>query len=257
MAERLLALETAMAGLLLDAAGAEDFQADPAAFAGRHGLEAADGDAMQRQRARLLVYRELVQSALEDPLPDCFPHTHRILEEAGAWRDCVRAFIASRSVQSAYYRDINPAFVVWLAETGWGQDRWPFLLQLAHYEQLELEVLCWPEDPAPAGLFHEPLPHATARFAGTARNLAYGWRVQESREEEPVPPEGAAHLFCYRDRNLEFETLEVDPHTSAFLARCLEGQPLGAAAAAVGLEWTEARSLLRRLQEDGAILGYS
>jgi hypothetical protein len=96
-----------------------------------------------------------------------------------------------------------------------------------------------------------------ARFSGTARNLAYGWRVQESREEDPVPAEGAAHLFCYRDRNLEFETLEVDPHSSAFLARCLEGVPLADAASGVGVDWAEARNLLRRLQEDGAILGYS
>ena len=257
MAERLLALEQAMADLLLDASSARDFRADPAAFALRRGLDAGDGDAMGRHHTRLLVYRDLVQSALEDPLPDCFPHTHRILEGADAWGDCVQAFIASRSIRSAYYRDINPAFVLWLADTGWGQDRWPFLLQLAHFEHLELEVLCWPEDPAPEGLSQEPRPEAAARFSATARNLAYGWRVQESREEEPVPPEGAAHLFCYRDRNLEFETLDVDPHTSAFLARCLEGQPLSAAAAAVGLEWTEARSLLRRLQEDGAILAFS
>ena len=72
-----------------------------------------------------------------------------------------------------------------------------------------------------------------------------------------MPPEGAAHLVCYRDRDLDFRVLEVDPRSSAFLARCLEGAPVGEAAAGAGLEPAEGLGLLGRLHREGAILGFS
>jgi hypothetical protein len=257
MPERLRALQQTMTDLLLDAGGAAEFGRAPEAFAAARNLGLEDQAALARYRQRLLVYRDLVQGGLEDPLPDCFPFTHRILEEAGAWEDCVRAFIASRSLRSPYYRAINPTFVSWLADSAWGQDRWPFLLQLAHFEYIEVEVLRWPEEAPPGDLGGEPGPDRHVVFDGAARNLAYQWRVHESGEEDPRPGPGEALLFCYRDRNLGFESLEVDPHTSAFLARCLEGEVLGEAAAGVGMDLAEAQHLLRRLQEDGAVLGFS
>jgi len=257
VAERLQALQRTMTDLLLDADGEDAFLADPAAFGAARGLEGPDQQALARFQRRLRVYRDLVQGALEDPLPDCFPHIHRILDEADAWEDCVKAFIASRAVQSPYYRDINPTFVAWLADSGWGQDRWPFLLALAHFEWVELEVLRWPETAAPSGLAGEPGPDRCAVFDGAFRNLAYGWRVQESSGDGPVPPAGPAHLVCFRDRDLDFRVLEVDPGSSAFLARCLDGAPAGEAATGAGLEPAEGLGLLARLRREGAILGFS
>lgn len=257
MAERLQALQGAMTDLLLDREGEAAFLADPAAFGAGRGLDEADQRALVRYQRRLRVYRDLVRGALEDPLPDCFPHTHRILDDAEAWDACVDAFIASRAVRSPYYRDINPTFVAWLAEGGWGQDRWPFLLQLAHFEWMELEVLRWPEDSAPAGLAAEPAPPLHAVFSGAFRNLAYAWRVHESSEAEPRPDPGAAHLACFRDRDLDFRVLELDPRSSAFLARALEGASLGEAAEGAGLEPADALGLMVRLHREGAVLGFS
>jgi hypothetical protein len=246
-----------MTDLLLDADGGEAFLSDPAAFGAVRGLGSEDQQALVRYQRRLRVYRDLVQGALEDPLPDCFPHTHRILDGAEAWEDCVRAFIASRAVQSPYYRDINPTFVAWLADSGWGQDRWPFLLSLAHFEWMELEVLRWPEGETPAALQAEPSSALHPAFDGAFRNLAYGWRVQDCSEEEPLPPAGTTHLVCFRDRDLDFRVLEVDPRSSAFLARCLEGATAGESAGGAGLPEPEALDLLARLHREGAILGFS
>jgi len=257
VAERLRALQRTFTDLLLDADGEEAFLADPAAFGAARGLGEADQQALAGFRRRMRVYRDLVRGALEDPLPDCFPFTHRILDEAGAWKDCVDAFIASRAVQSPYYRDINPTFVAWLADSGWGRDRWPFLLALAHFEWMELEVLRWPETEAPEGLGAEPDPALRPVFDGAFRNLAYGWRVHESSEAAPIPPEGATHLVCFRDKDLDFRVLEVDPRSSAFLARSLEGEPIGPAARAAGLPASDALELLARLHREGAILGFS
>jgi len=251
---RLQQLQGAALDLFLDADGDHVFAADPAGFAAARGLDPGDQDAFHRFAPRLRLYRALVRGALEDPLPDCFPFTHQILADAHAWEACLDAFLASRSIQSPYYRDLNPAFVAWLAESAWGLDRWPFLLQLAHFEWTELEVLRWPEMPPPPGLIGTPTPDRRVAFDGTARNLAYAWRVHESDADTPIPADGPALLFCHRDRALDFRVRELGGPASAFLARCQEGQNIGTAAEGLGLP--EALALLADLRGDGAILGY-
>ena len=80
-------------------------------------------------------------------------------------------------------------------------------------------------------------------------------RPRPSAGSSPAP--GAAHLACFRDRDLDFRVLEVDPRSSAFLARCQEGSTAAEGAAAAGLDLAEALDLLRRLRREGAIHGFS
>ena len=68
----------------------------------------------------------------------------------------MQAFLDARVVRSSHYRDIAPAFLGWLAATGWGQDRWPFLLELAHAEILEVLVARFPDSDPPEGLHADP-----------------------------------------------------------------------------------------------------
>ena len=255
-ASRLADLYGTLVDLALEPAPRRTFPADPAAFGAARGLGADDRAALVRFAPRLGVYRQLVQATLADPLEDCFPICRALLRAAGAWDSCVDAFISSRAVRSPYYRDINPAFVQWLADGAWGQDRWPFLLQLAHWEYMELEVLRWPEPP-PGTFATEPGLSARVRFDPSARVLAYGWRVHGATEEAPVPAEGPAHLLAFRDLDLEFAWKGLSPPGSAFLVRCQRGEPALAAAAALGLDRAEALDLLEELRRDGAILGFS
>lgn len=249
-------LQRCMADLILDAEGGRSFAEDPMAFGEDHGIAKADQAALEKFKSRLLLYRDLARNALEDPLPDCFPITHGLLEEAELWDDCVDAFLASRTIQSAYYRDVNPAFVAWLAESAWGQERWPFLLQLAHFEYIEVEILRWPDEPSATDL--RPGPDAESRvvFDGATRNLAYAFRVHEATQDDPEPSAGETFLLGYRDAEGDFAYSELSAHASAFLARCLEGESVGAAASALNLELEEVLDLLTRFKENGALLGF-
>jgi hypothetical protein len=252
--ERVERLQSALADIALDA-DASAFQRDPIAFAAARGLEPGDARALQRWQRRLLTYRALVRFALSDPLPDCFPISKALLGEA--WENCVDAFLDARAIQSPYYRHIHPHFVEWLAETGWGQERWPCLLSLAHFEYLELEVLRAPEDEPLPGLVDAPGPDRQVRFSVSARNQAYPWRVQEATEEAPLPAEGTALLFCHRLPDGRYHQRELGGASSAFLTRLLEGAPLGEAADAVDLDRDEAAAFLEELRAEGAILGYA
>ncbi len=246
------ALQSVFSDLVLDA-DATAFRQDPVAFAASRGLDPGDARAFQRWQRRLLTYRALVRFALSDPLPDCFPITKALLGEA--WEDCVAAFLDSRTIQSPYYRHIHPHFVEWLAASGWGQDRLPCLLSLAHFEYLELEVLRAPEDDA---VSLETTPSAKHRvpFSTSARNLAYPWRVHEATEETPEPAEGAALLFCHRLPDGRYHQREMDGPHSALITRLQEGATIGEAAEAVGLSLEDAFALLEELRSQGAVLGY-
>ena len=235
---------------------ADAFRADPAAFAADHGLGPDDQGALAHHCDRWLLYRDLVRTALEDPLLDAFPVTHALLVREEAWTWAVDAFLASRTVQSPYYRDIPPAFVAWLADSRWGQGRWPFLLQLAHYEVLELDVVRHPDGPPPPGLLREPAADRVAVLDPAARNVAYGFAVQAATVEAPDPPATCAWLLCHRDREGAFRVLELTPHVSALLARSQEGQPLGAAARELGVDPAAAFDLLRDFRDRGALLGF-
>ena len=252
--ERVEQLQSAFGALALDA-DVTSFRQDPVAFAANRGLGPGDARAFQRWQGRLLTYRALVRYALSSPLPDCFPLSKAALE--ADWELCVDAFLDSRTIQSPTYRHIHPHFVEWLATSSWGQDRWPFLLSLAHFEYLELEVLRAPEDEPAAALSVLPRPARQVHLSTSARNLAYPWRVHEATEEDPIPTEGLALLFCHRLPDGRYQQRELGGPESAFLTRLLEGEAIGAAAEAVDLEWEAAATFLEELRDEGAVLGYA
>ncbi len=254
-ATRLARLQGLVTDVVL-APEADLFRADPAVVGAEHGLGSDDQAALVLRRDRWLLYRDLVRTALEEPLLDAFPVTQALLARDEAWTWAVDAFLASRTVQSPYYRDVAPAFVAWLADSRWGQDRWPFLLQLAHYEVLELDVARHPDEPPPPGLLREPASDRVAVLDPAARNVAYGFAVQSATVEAPVPPATCAWLLCHRDRDGAFRVLELTPHVSALLARSQEGQALGPASADLGVAPAAAFDLLRDFRDRGALLGF-
>lgn len=249
-------LQRCMTDLILNAEGAKAFAADPKAFGAERSLGKADQAALETFQSRLLTYRGLARNALEDPLPDCFPITHTLLEGAELWDACLDAFLASRTIQSPYYRDVNPAFVTWLANSTWGQDRWPFLLQLAHFEYIEVEILRWPDDPLSKELKTKPTADGQVVFGGATRNLAYAYRVHEATKEDPEPTAGETFLLGYRDTEGDFNYSELSAHASAFLARCMEDEPIGTAASVLNLELEEVLDLLSGFRAKGAIEGF-
>jgi hypothetical protein len=252
---RLQDLQRSLFDLVL-APDAQPFLADPGAWGAARGLGADDQASLRRGAPRFAVYRELVQFALTDPVEDCYPILMAHLVAQGAWTECLAAFLEARVIQGPYYREVAPAFLQWLADSGWGSDRWPFLLPLAHWEHLELELLRHPEEALPTDLSREPDPAARVVPESTLRNLSYPVRVSEADPENPVPPEGALHLLAWRDAEGAFRSLELSAPASALVARWLEGQPLGAAAAELDLEISEALDLARRLLREGALVGF-
>lgn len=248
---RTLRLQRALASLILDGEGP-----DPAAPVRAQGLSEADQGAFCDQTAALDLYRELARLSLVEPLEDTFPVLKALLEKAGAWEGCVQAFLEARVIRSSHYRDIAPAFLGWLAETGWGQDRWPFLLELAHAELLEVLVARFPEADPPPGLHDEPSPADLAVPAAPTQVLAYAHAVQAATEVAPVPEARPTHLLAFRTPEGEARVMALTPATAALLVQA-RTRPVGEVAADLGFpDPTPALDLLRDLRRDGALAGF-
>ncbi|HUW27261.1 MAG TPA: putative DNA-binding domain-containing protein [Sulfuriferula sp.] len=87
---------------------------------------------------RMALYRELLYNSVESALLACFPVLRQVLGER-KWSKLVREFLAQHRSQAPYFRQIPDEFIRFL------QDEWtpaadypPFMLELAHYEWIEL-----------------------------------------------------------------------------------------------------------------------
>lgn len=251
----LLALQRSLAHL----AFIEDpslMERDPAAFAAAMGLPPADQRAFQRSQDRLLAYRSFVRNNLAEPIEDTFPITMALLERALAWEDCLDLFLASRSVASPYYRDIAPTFLGWLAATGWGQDRWPFLLQLAHCEVLQSLVEHHPGSPIPAGLHPRAQPEDLVVLAAEAQIVTYDYAVQLASVADPEPAPGTVHLLVHRDAEDEVCWKVLTPATTVLLVNT-QARSIGEVSLAMGLpKPSGALALLDGFRNQGAVLGF-
>jgi len=147
----------------------------------------------------LAVYRDLVRMSLVDPVEAMFPIAKALLEEEGVWQELLDGFLAARCVPSTHYRDVAPAFLGWCALDRTGLDRWPFLLELLHFELLETLVCRYPDLPAPPGLTAEPGLGSRAVLAPATQVVTYGHAVHRCTEEAPRPRQAATHLLAFRD----------------------------------------------------------
>lgn len=114
---------------------------------------------------RMDIYVRLLFNNVEDFLSGSFPVVRSILDDA-QWRALVRQFYAEHACQSPYFREISAAFVEWLtarqAEVPL-MAQFPFLLELAHYEWVEVPLLLddtqvdWTQVNCNGDLLDEPL----------------------------------------------------------------------------------------------------
>jgi len=252
---RTLRLQRAMASLVLDA-DEEALEADPGRPARRLELSGADQGSFRDQGPGMLTYRELARMSLIEPLEDMFPVLKALLEGAGVWDTCVQAFLDARTVRSSHYRDIAPSFLGWLSATGWGQDRWPFLLELAHVEILEVVVARWPDSEPLDDLHADPAPEDLVVLDPAAQVVSYAYAVHQVREAAPVPEARPTHLLAFRDAAGEAHLLELTPATAALLVQA-QTRTLAQAAEALNVfDLAPAMDLLRDLLRDGAVAGF-
>lgn len=192
---------------------------------------------------RMAVYEGLFFNNIESFLSSGFPVLRRLFDDV-RWQRLVRSFIAGHRCATPYFLEIGAEFVGWL-QRGFvaDADDPPFLLELAHYERVELEL-----DVATAEL-------PVQGWSPLAWPLAYAWPVQRlSAEYRPQQaPAEPTCLLAWRDRADKVRFQQLSPFAYHLALRLQAGEASAPALLALaetsGLEageryFTHAQALL-------------
>lgn len=219
---------------------------------------------------RMAIYRDLFFNSLESLLSSGFP-VIRTLRGDAWWRGLVRDFYREHCAHTPLFPEVAREFIRYLeARQQRETDDPPFLLELAHYEWIELALgledeTSIPDDVDAAGDLLDGVP-VPSPFAWP---LAYQYPVHQIRTElQPdAPPAQPTFLLVLRTAALEIRFKEIDLLGFRLLqaindndAGATGREILAALAAEAGLAdpadfITNGGGLLRQLHEREAILG--
>jgi hypothetical protein len=169
---------------------------------------------------RMRVYEKLLFNNVEGFLLACYPVSRAILRQR-RWGKLVRGFFYEYRSHSPLFRDIPKAFLDWLsASTQDLESDFPFLLELMHYEWLELAVSI---DPATVDMSavepqgdlwqDEPVLNPTAQLG------CYRYPLHRISPQFK-PKHTDAGLYCYllyRDEDHVVRFVQMTPFTAALI----------------------------------------
>lgn len=169
---------------------------------------------------RMAVYTEIFFNNINDQLTSNFPVLRQIISDE-RWNAMVRDFMARHRSSTPLFTEVAQEFLEYLqAEREPHSGDWPFMLELAHYEYVELAVAISVADEQlgefdPNGDLLTGCPVVTP----TAWNLSYQWPVHNLGpeylpDEQPSEP---THLVVYRDRLDEVRFLQINAVTQRLL----------------------------------------
>jgi len=169
---------------------------------------------------RLGIYRELFYNNVEDLLAANFPVLRELLPDA-QWHGLVRDFFARHRCRTPLFPEIGQELIAYLHdERSEAPGDPPFLLELAHYEWVELALAIGEEDrnalPAdPNG----DLARGVPVLSPLAWSLTYRYPVHRIGPDfQPSEPgEQPSRLVVYRDRQEQVCFLEVNAVTQRLL----------------------------------------
>jgi len=170
---------------------------------------------------RMAIYRELFFNNLKTLLSNMFP-VLRKLHGDDKWRRMIRRFMQQHRAQTPYFLELPAEFLEFLQNEYVAEsDDFPFLLELAHYEYIELALSVSEADNDiegvdPGGNLLEGAP------VKSVLTWVYAYRYPVHRISQDflpdAPLEQPVYLAVYRDSDDKVGFLELNPVTASLLA---------------------------------------
>jgi len=169
---------------------------------------------------RMAIYRELFFNNIRNLLSNMFPVLKKLLSEE-QWHGLVRQFMQLHRAETPYFLQLPQEFLNFLQnEYTLQDDDHPFLLELAHYEYIELALSISEEtnDLAEVDPDGDLLTNVPVRSA-LAWVYAYQYPVHRiSADFIPTEPaDQTVFLAVYRRSNDKVGFLELNPVTAKLL----------------------------------------
>ncbi|MGR9106691.1 MAG: HvfC family RiPP maturation protein [Gammaproteobacteria bacterium] len=172
------------------------------------------------EKRRMDLYRELMFNNVEGFLSNAFPVLRQVLDDQ-SWLEMARDFFARHRCKTPYFSEIPEEFLEYLQkERGDRPDKFPFLVELAHYEWVEL-ALALAEDEQAVNRDASSTVSLSSRYclSDLAWPLVYSYPVHKiSKSFTPLhPPEQPTYLVVYRNPEDDVKFMEINGATFRFL----------------------------------------
>jgi uncharacterized protein len=166
---------------------------------------------------RMGIYRELIYNNIENFIANVFPVIRSLLADEH-WHLLVRGFIHKHRCQTPYFLEISEEFLQYLMQERRLCDGDPaFLLELAHYEWIELALDVSEANIPPASAFPIELLMSRPQVSPLVVCLHYQYPVHKiSPTHRPATPE-PTQLVVYRNRNDKVRFMVANPMTLRLL----------------------------------------
>jgi hypothetical protein len=169
---------------------------------------------------RMAIYRELFFNNLHNLLGSTFPVIKK-LHKPEKFRSLIRAFMVQHEAQTPYFLEVPQEFLSFLQdEYELQDDDFPFLIELAHYEWVELalsvsEAVNDTTKVDPDGDLLQGIPVRSV----LAWTYAYQYPVHRiSKDYQPAEPgEALTFLAVCRKADDDMDFLELNPVTARLL----------------------------------------
>jgi len=176
---------------------------------------------------RMNIYRDLIYNNIESFLSTGFPILRSITDDSH-WHQMVRDFVSRHRSHTPYFLEISQEFLRYLQEereTNTADH--PFMLELAHYEWVELAMDVLPEDFPENQRVVDDVLDSVPIVSPLAWKLSYQYPVHRIGEQfQPEhPPAQPTFLVVYRNRHQEVKFLEANAVTIQLL-QLLEGEAM-------------------------------
>ncbi|WPL17862.1 hypothetical protein Thiowin_02904 [Thiorhodovibrio winogradskyi] len=169
---------------------------------------------------RMAIYRDLIFNNVASLLAGNFPVVHRLLAREH-WRELVRDYLRRHRAVSPLFPQLPREFLDFLSQQRVNHpDDPPFLLELAHYEWVEMALQIADAEPVPAGLMADgDLLEQHPVISSLAWPLSYRYPVHRIGPDfQPqAAPEQPTYLLIYLDSGEQVRFMEINAVTARLL----------------------------------------
>jgi len=170
------------------------------------------------QPQRIAMYRELFFNNIDSFLSANFPVLQAILDDQ-QWFQLGQDFFAKHACQSPHFSKIPEEFLDYLQNERDSLNDFPFMLELAHYEWVEMALSIAKETVSGCHQNLDNLQNQSIQLSSLAWPLAYQYPVHKISPDflPETAPEQATFLVVYRNPDDEVNFIEITPITYRLL----------------------------------------
>lgn len=178
--------------------------------------EPAPADIEER---RMEIYRGLLYRNVESFIANSFPVIRRILSDDD-WHAMIRDYFSRHEAHTPLFPGMPREFLQYLEQERQDENDPPFLLELAHYEWIELAIAIDTREISVEGIdTNGDLLEGIPVLSPLAWPVSYTWPVHQIGPgyQLGTPPEQPTYIVVYRNRDDEVGFIELNPVSAKLL----------------------------------------